>query len=530
MIRLLGLAILVCAAANALAADPLVHVRIDSPLGAELAAGLLDEGFDVLEPTIRPTSFEAIVNSYELAVLEERGYAIAILAVGRPFRDIQAEDAIPPGYPELAEIIQQMQTAAAAYPSICRFVDLTATYGVAPTVEGRHVYAVKVSDNVAEDENEPAFLLVSDHHAREIVTPVIALYALDRFTTQYGVDPRITALVDEYELWIAPVWNPDGYNWVFVGDNLWRKNRRVFTGGIGVDLNRNYPFGWNSSCAGSTLVTSETYRGPEPASEAETLTMIALGLDRRFAKVADLHSYAMEVRYGYGCWNHPFMTFLRNEASALAGTMSGYTAALSCCTAGNIHWHMGHTGTHAFLWETHTSFQPTYANAQAEAVRVFPSLLALLERPISVSGRVTDAVTGQPVAATLRLVGVTFPNGEVNASGARLGRYHAILPAGNYTLEFSAPGYVTQTHPVTVTLTSATVLNVTLSRPFLVGDLNCDGNVDFGDINPFVLALTNPAGYAVQYPNCDIRLGDMNGDGICDFGDINPFVRLLTGP
>ena len=62
------------------------------------------------------------------------------------------------------------------------------------------------------------------------------------------------------------------------------------------------------------------------------------------------------------------------------------------------------------------------------------------------------------------------------------------------------------------------------------GDLNCDGNVDFGDINPFVLALTNPAGYAAQYPNCDRMNADINGDGVVDFGDINPFVRLLTQP
>jgi hypothetical protein len=61
------------------------------------------------------------------------------------------------------------------------------------------------------------------------------------------------------------------------------------------------------------------------------------------------------------------------------------------------------------------------------------------------------------------------------------------------------------------------------------GDLNCDGAVDFGDINPFVLTLTDPAGYALAFPNCDIMLADINGDGSVGFGDINPFVALLTG-
>ncbi len=71
------------------------------------------------------------------------------------------------------------------------------------------------------------------------------------------------------------------------------------------------------------------------------------------------------------------------------------------------------------------------------------------------------------------------------------------------------------------------VLAVTRGTP---GDLNCDGQVNFGDINPFVLALTNPAGYQAAFPNCDVKNGDINGDGRVDFGDINPFVRLLTNP
>ncbi len=60
------------------------------------------------------------------------------------------------------------------------------------------------------------------------------------------------------------------------------------------------------------------------------------------------------------------------------------------------------------------------------------------------------------------------------------------------------------------------------------GDMDCSGAVDFGDINPFVLALADPAGYTQQYPTCDLLNGDCNGDGRVDFGDINPFVELLT--
>jgi hypothetical protein len=61
------------------------------------------------------------------------------------------------------------------------------------------------------------------------------------------------------------------------------------------------------------------------------------------------------------------------------------------------------------------------------------------------------------------------------------------------------------------------------------GDLNCDHVVNFADINPFVLTLTDPDGYATLYPDCDILNADINGDGQVGFADINPFVALLTG-
>ncbi len=61
------------------------------------------------------------------------------------------------------------------------------------------------------------------------------------------------------------------------------------------------------------------------------------------------------------------------------------------------------------------------------------------------------------------------------------------------------------------------------------GDLNCSGEVGFGDINPFVLILSNPAAWQAAYPGCPLLNGDINGDGSVNFADINPFVALLSG-
>jgi hypothetical protein len=61
----------------------------------------------------------------------------------------------------------------------------------------------------------------------------------------------------------------------------------------------------------------------------------------------------------------------------------------------------------------------------------------------------------------------------------------------------------------------------------IVGDVNCDGAVNLGDINPFVEALSDPDGYQQSYPGCWPGNADINSDGSVDFGDINPFVDLL---
>ncbi|TWT45736.1 hypothetical protein RAS1_21650 [Phycisphaerae bacterium RAS1] len=63
----------------------------------------------------------------------------------------------------------------------------------------------------------------------------------------------------------------------------------------------------------------------------------------------------------------------------------------------------------------------------------------------------------------------------------------------------------------------------------VLGDMNCDGAANVLDINPFVLAIIDPAGYAAQFPDCSIDNGDINGDGDVNVLDINPMTNLLIG-
>ena len=79
-----------------------------------------------------------------------------------------------------------------------------------------------------------------------------------------------------------------------------------------------------------------------------------------------------------------------------------------------------------------------------------------------------------------------------------------------------------------LTVTAVLLLGSGLARAFQPGDVNCDGAVNTFDIDPFVLALTDPLGYAEQFPACSVLLADINGDGYVNTFDIDPFVSCLT--
>ena len=322
--------------AGQLGDEPQFRVRIETSNLDSLRESLERAGYDVLGTDTTSSTIEVAVSRFELYGLHSRGLSVVSVERGHPLQPAPADKAEAPaqqlmataavvsaGYLNLDGVNDRLRQIAEAYPAIAQVVDLTATYNTPPTFEGRHIFALKISDNVSVDEDEPAMLVAATHHAREIGTPVIAFEAADRLTAGYDIDPRITDAVNGHEIWIAPVWNPDGYNYVFTTNNLWRKNRRVFSSGVGVDQNRNYEQAWGTSCAGSTSVGSETYKGPSAASEPETRTMMTWSETERFAKVIDYHSYGREVLYAYRCLSHPFTAWMQQEAAALS-VASGY--------------------------------------------------------------------------------------------------------------------------------------------------------------------------------------------------------------
>jgi len=242
---------------------------------------------------------------------------------------------------------------------------------------------------------------------------------------------------------------------------MWRKNRSPPNG---VDQNRNYDFGWDSECGGSTVPTSDTYRGPSPASEGETKLMVEFTRRRNLAKILDYHSSGREVLYNYRCEPMPSLmaNHIESEADYLAD-YSNYATRPPSAEGGHIQWTISEISNYGFLVETESEFQPPYERALNEAARLWPQALAWFRRPIPLSGYVGDETNGQPVYASIDVAQVDWQRGETRHSGP-FGRYHLNIPNGVYTISFSAPGYQTVTRSVTVNIEVNGILDISLPR------------------------------------------------------------------
>lgn len=183
---------------------------------------------------------------------------------------------------------------------------------IGQSVEGRVILALKIG-SALDAPTRPNVLFVGVHHAREWISAEMAL----RLAGYLADSSDARALLSDRDIWIVPVLNPDGYQYTFDTDRLWRKNRRPNPdGSFGVDLNRNYPQFWGYDDTGSSPTpASETYRGPAPASEPETRALMQLVTSHPMDAAVSYHSYGDLLLYPYGF-----------EAGRLPPDAPGFTA------------------------------------------------------------------------------------------------------------------------------------------------------------------------------------------------------------
>jgi len=336
-------------------------------------------------------------------------------------------------YHTYEELMAEMQAIADAHPDICQL--LTA----GQSVQGRELWLIKISDNVALEEDEPEFKYISTMHGDEPVGTEMMLNLINYLTTNYGVIPRITGLVDETEMHIMPLMNPDGFT-------LGRRSNVN-----GVDLNRNFP-----DHVSDPINTTE---GREP----ETAAIMTFFWEHTPVMSANFHTGALVVNYPWDhddvkgpyaatpddaefivmseaysqhnlpMWNNypPFYHGITNGSAwyVIDGGMQDWNYAWEGCMEVTIE-------LSDISWPP-ASQLPDYWSDNQE------SLLSYMEEcHKGVRGIVTDSSSGEPVAATVVVTGRDIPF----FTDPDVGDYHRRLMPGLYSLHFEADNY----EPVTV--------------------------------------------------------------------------------
>lgn len=281
------------------------------------------------------------------------------------------------GYYTYSEMLEQLDSMRSMYPNLITMRDsLPSVNGISTSHEGRPLWMVKVSNNADVDEEEPEMIYTALHHAREPGSLTQTIFYLWYLLENYGEDDQVTAILNNTELYFVPCLNPDGYVYNESiqpnGGGMWRKNRRNNGDGtFGVDLNRNYAYQWGYDDQGSSPETSSnTYRGPSPASEPE-IQLITNFVDSHDFKFAlNYHTYGGLLIYPWGFSDSFTPDSL--EYSAFSEHMvskNGYTFGTGTETVGytvngdSDDWYYGDTTSRSAIYsmtpEAGNSFWPS---------------------------------------------------------------------------------------------------------------------------------------------------------------------------
>ena len=353
------------------------------------------------------------------------------------------------------EIYAILKDYAAKYP------DLASLQEVGKSLQGRSIWALKISDKATlKESGESAVLFNGMHHAREVMGPEVNLDIIEYLLTRYGTDEKVTHWVDSNEIWVMPMFNVDGNNIVWTQNAMWRKNAR---NGYGVDINRNYPYGWNACNGSSGSTGAQDYRGPNPASEPETQVM--MNLIKTIRPVFDIsyHSYSKLVLYPFGCPGNPAPNDdVMGEIGKSMGTLLGYKAGPTWSTiysadGGDIDWMLMEYQVIPYVVELNSSsegFQPSYTIRKPTVELNRKAWQLLLDRldASGIRGQVSTT-NGITVSDFSMKVERDSGKGYVNYmtyKGKPDGSFHAVLKPGNYRLIFSAPNMNSWTEEVKV--------------------------------------------------------------------------------
>ena len=469
-------------------------VRIDHP-EPELIHEFIEQDYDIA--SYRPGIYlDLVIDETVLPILRQRFPQIRIHDSETAMkRNLSSPDRPLNGYRSYSDVMDEISDLATAHPGLLRTVDLGISWGKYYAQMGytnynnyqHDIVAVMLSDNADVDEDEPAFYFVGAHHAREPISTEVVMTILHDLVENYGTDPEITEMVDSSEIWFIPIINPDGHKIVIDQTfTSWRKNIRdnndnqiinLNPSVDGVDLNRNYGHEWGYMSATDDM-ESYTYHGLGPFTELEIIAFRDFLPQRQFLAGISYHSYGELVLHPYGYMSGIYAPDSQ-ELAALGTAMANsivvgghtYTPSpawqLYPASGSTDDYVYGNHGIFGYTIELATQFIPSASMVPVITAANIPAAKILLNRKnhSALTGKVLDAVSGEPINAYVHVVGLD--DSPVYRAPYRanenFGSYWRLLSPGDYTVRYYLHGYEEQERVVTITADSVTVEDVELN-------------------------------------------------------------------
>ncbi|XP_049810301.1 zinc carboxypeptidase-like [Schistocerca nitens] len=256
-------------------------------------------------------------------------------------------------YHTLDEINEWLDSLADSYSGVVTTVVGGSTY------EGREIRGIKISYGTGN----PAVVIEGGIHAREWISPASVTWFINEILT--STDASVRSIVESFDFYIFPNTNPDGYEYTWTDNRMWRKTRKPYNLCVGADPNRNWDFHWAEEGA-SSISCSEAFAGSEAFSEVETKTLseFLTGLGSDLQVYLSFHSYSQLLMYPYGVSsvvadNAAELQQIVEKAAQVLATRYGtqYTVgsivdAIYPAAGTSIDWSMGALGLrYSFVWE-----------------------------------------------------------------------------------------------------------------------------------------------------------------------------------
>jgi carboxypeptidase T len=248
-------------------------------------------GLDVWE--VDPDFVVLQAEEAQAARLEAMGYDVEQLQMADAYLSDFATERAVTGYHSAESLDADLRRLAEDNPEVAQL------HEIGRSVENRPIWALRLGQRRGSSRKVAFF---GCHHAREWISVEVAYLLAEDLLAGAATDPAREWL-QEGEIWVAPMVNPDGHEFTRTDNRLWRKNRRRnANGSFGVDPNRNYGYMWGTldNNTTSSVASDDTYFGPRAFSEPETRAVRNLVARELFGGVLTYHSYSQLILYPWG--------------------------------------------------------------------------------------------------------------------------------------------------------------------------------------------------------------------------------------